>query len=78
MINIFNITVNDSSQTIPREVNMESVREKIEKKAYELFLQRGGVHGYAIEDWIKAEKEVMSGSDKNAGAAAKTKKPGKK
>lgn len=36
----------------------DSVKEKIEKRAYELFLKRGGVHGYAHEDWTQAEKEV--------------------
>lgn len=32
--------------------------KKVEKRAYELFTARGGVHGYAMEDWLKAEKEV--------------------
>lgn len=36
----------------------DSIKEKIEKRAYELFLKRGGVHGYAHEDWTQAEKEV--------------------
>jgi hypothetical protein len=35
-----------------------SLKEKIEKRAYQLFLKRGGVHGYAMEDWAQAEKEV--------------------
>jgi hypothetical protein len=34
-------------------------RQKIEQRAYELFLARGGVHGYHFEDWVKAEKEIM-------------------
>lgn len=36
----------------------DSIKEKIEKRAYELFLKRGGVHGYAHEDWAQAETEV--------------------
>lgn len=60
---------------------MASMREMIEKRAYELFLERGGVHGYHMEDWLQAEKEIASGTaeaetprpaaqKKNAAAAA--------
>jgi hypothetical protein len=38
----------------------ESLRKKIEERAYQLFLKRGGVHGYAMEDWARAEKEILT------------------
>lgn len=38
---------------------MATVKEMIEKRAYELFIKRGGVHGYAMEDWQQAEKEIL-------------------
>jgi hypothetical protein len=31
----------------------------IATRAYELFLQRGGVHGYDTEDWLMAERELL-------------------
>ena len=31
----------------------------IATRAYELFLQRGGVHGYDREDWLTAERELL-------------------
>ena len=34
----------------------------IATRAYELFLQRGGVHGYDKEDWLTAERELLPGS----------------
>jgi hypothetical protein len=37
----------------------DTLKQQIEKRAYELFLARGGQHGYAIEDWVKAEKEIL-------------------
>lgn len=37
---------------------MESLQERIAKRAYELFLARGGQHGYHIQDWSQAEKEI--------------------
>jgi hypothetical protein len=43
---------------------MESIRELIEKRAYELFVARGGEHGYAYQDWLQAEKDVMDSLDK--------------
>ena len=35
----------------------------IARRAYELFLQRGGEHGRDLEDWLTAERELLpSGS----------------
>jgi hypothetical protein len=34
--------------------------ELIRKRAYEIYLQRGGVPGREIEDWLTAEREVDS------------------
>jgi len=40
----------------------------IRLRAYELYLQRGMTHGHAIDDWLKAEAEIVNGhstSDSN-------------
>ena len=34
-------------------------REMIEKVAYQIWVQRGYQHGYALEDWIAAERELL-------------------
>jgi hypothetical protein len=34
-------------------------REKIERVAYQIWVQRGYQHGYALEDWIRAERELL-------------------
>lgn len=39
---------------------MESVQDRIARRAYDLFVARGGQHGYHIEDWLKAEKETLA------------------
>ena len=39
---------------------MEITREMIEKKAYELFLARGGEHGADINDWLEAERQLRT------------------
>ena len=32
-------------------------KQEIAQRAYELFLARGGQHGYHMKDWLKAEAE---------------------
>jgi len=43
--------------------------EEIARRAYELYLQRGGEHGKDVEDWVRAEKEL---SDEPVAGPAKT------
>lgn len=33
-------------------------RDQIARRAYELYLARGGAHGHAEEDWLSAEREL--------------------
>jgi hypothetical protein len=34
---------------------------EIARRAYELFAERGAVHGHDIEDWLAAERELTRG-----------------
>ena len=34
--------------------------DEIAKRAYELYLQRGSVPGYELDDWLQAEAELSS------------------
>ena len=34
--------------------------DRISRRAYELYLSRGGADGQAIEDWLAAERELTS------------------
>ena len=36
----------------------EPSREKIARRAHELYRQRGGEQGNDVEDWVRAEKEL--------------------
>jgi hypothetical protein len=42
-----------SSRGAPNETD-------IARRAYQLFVQRGGEHGHDWEDWLRAERELMS------------------
>src|SRR5437588_10434974 len=42
-------------------VNLIDVSESdIARRPYELYVKRGGVHGYDLEDWLQAERELRS------------------
>ena len=34
--------------------------QDIARRAYELFLERGGEHGHDVEDWLRAESEIIA------------------
>lgn len=39
-----------------------SPHDKIAKRAYQLYLERGGTDGHAAEDWARAEREILAGT----------------
>lgn len=45
-------------RTIPDERSAQISAEVVARVAYELFLRRGGVHGYDRQDWYEAERVV--------------------
>jgi hypothetical protein len=40
------------------ESSPQDSRERIAARAYALYLERGGEHGRATEDWLAAEREL--------------------
>jgi Protein of unknown function (DUF2934) len=40
-----------------------SLEERIRRRAYELYVQRGGQPGSALDDWLQAEKEIRRPED---------------
>ncbi len=49
----------NGDRTLPVFDAMEHRMEAVRQKAYDLFSQRGGASGNALEDWIAAEREVL-------------------
>ena len=43
----------------------EPTRTEIERRAYQLYLQREKAEGEAVDDWIQAEKDVKEDSARN-------------
>jgi DUF2934 family protein len=48
----------------------EVLRDGIARRAYEIYVQRGGENGRDVEDWLRAEKEIRG---KAADVPAKSK-----
>jgi hypothetical protein len=47
----------ETSRTTPNFNYSADVQDRIRRRAYELFQQRGGQHGFDVQDWLKAESE---------------------
>ena len=45
----------------------KDLHKKISERAYQLFIERGGKHGYHLRDWLKAEKEILGNKDPKKG-----------
>jgi hypothetical protein len=41
------------------------VDEEIALRAYELYLARGGAHGYDLEDWLEAQRQLSDPGDRD-------------
>jgi hypothetical protein len=46
---------------------LDSMREeRIRRRAYEIYLERGGEPGHDWEDWLQAEREITNNAAQNA------------
>jgi hypothetical protein len=39
---------------------MDRTYEDVARRAYDLFLSRGGQHGHDVDDWLEAERQLTS------------------
>ena len=53
--------VTESQMTQPQLAYAQN-KEKICRRAYELHLERGCVHGLDLDDWLQAERELVEKS----------------
>jgi hypothetical protein len=49
----------------PRAVPVKPTTEEIALRAYQIYLERGGAPGNALEDWTRAERELLEKSSKS-------------
>ena len=53
----------ESKQLLSVVTNSDADHEAIRMRAYELYIDRGMEDGHDLEDWLRAEQEVMPGEE---------------
>lgn len=48
-----------TSQVTTVTTRTVDLQDAIRERAYEIYEQRGGQHGADLEDWVRAEREVI-------------------
>lgn len=48
----------------PRVVKNQPTQEEISLRAYQIYLERGGIPGYELEDWMEAERQLVDQNGK--------------
>jgi HSP20 family protein len=56
--------VNDAGKALPIFERIAQRLEAVERRAFELFEERGGEAGHELEDWLKAEGELLGCPEK--------------
>ncbi|HKW34025.1 MAG TPA: DUF2934 domain-containing protein [Candidatus Acidoferrum sp.] len=55
-----------------RTAKSAPTHDEIALRAYEIYLERGGAPGDALEDWIRAERELIEKNSKPRGKVGPT------
>ena len=56
-----------SARKKTRAANGVPTQEDIARRAYEIYLERGGAPGHELEDWTRAERELKNGHVRRQG-----------
>jgi Protein of unknown function (DUF2934) len=58
----------DPTPIKPKNERRVDPEDEIRRRAYELYEQRGKIDGYALDDWLQAEAEVVVTKKRNRAA----------
>ena len=48
---------------LPADTEKLPLEERIQLRAYELYVQRGNESGSEMEDWLRAEEEILAAEE---------------
>jgi hypothetical protein len=51
-----------------------STQEQIQLRAYEIYLERNGAPGNPMEDWVRAEREILTAAAPKAAKPSRSRK----
>ena len=60
MVKKMPVTSRAAQSTAKTDVMTRVSAEAVSRRAYSLFQARGGAHGHDIEDWLRAETELLN------------------
>jgi len=60
-------TTSSATAKKPRAAKTPPTREEIALRAYQIYQERGGSPGHELEDWTRAERELMGKRSKPRG-----------
>ena len=56
----------------PKPAQPNDIEECIRRRAFELYEQRGRIDGFALDDWLQAEREILGVQNKRKAKAARS------
>jgi hypothetical protein len=65
-LDMWSIVVSREGLIMPSTNKRIPSREAIERRAYEIYIERGSMEGHDVEDWLAAEEELMSRAEEVA------------
>jgi hypothetical protein len=55
----FDVKGTEQAQQIQPQTNPRDLEERVRRRAYELYEERGRVDGFEVENWLDAEAELL-------------------
>ena len=52
-----------AKRALDPQIETLSIEERIRRRAYELYIQRGNESGSEFDDWLQAEDEVLQAQE---------------
>jgi hypothetical protein len=59
------------SNRVEKPIENGPTEEEIRKRAFEIHIERGGIHGCDLEDWLQAERELQQQRKTNTQSSEK-------
>ncbi|HVT79749.1 MAG TPA: DUF2934 domain-containing protein [Phycisphaerae bacterium] len=51
--------IEETGENVVEHASRLPTHDEIERRAYEVYLRRGGEEGHCEEDWLEAERELL-------------------
>jgi hypothetical protein len=61
------------SDVLKEKAQNEPTPAEIRQRAFEIHIERGGIHGCELDDWLQAERELQEKYNKNNDGETKKK-----